>query len=191
MIGDEYYKITMPLMDCIYKEKYVEKSVNATILDFLKRCYTTIPYRETRVEIRNIPYIVMKTSRNLEDNFLMFYRFIECFYKNRKIKNFVTEGIKKHYKKVTDLSDERIEKYSREIICLRNQYVHSGYFIKDASLEILYPKINHKKNPKDYTVKNLDAGWIYERTKLLYDIVIDIIFKELLGFDEYIYKRHF
>lgn len=153
-------------------------------MEFLKKCYELIPYRNSKTEIRNIPYIIMKTSRSVEDNFLMFYRFIECYYKKQQInnirKNFVTYSIKEHYMEKHNLTNEEIERYAQEIICLRNHYVHSGYYIKNLCLRVSFDKINKKRNPKDYTVDNADVHWIYERTKLLYEIAVDIIFKNLL-----------
>lgn len=194
-VGDIYYKLVSPQMELEYKEKHVEKTVSVGLLDFLEKCYTTIPYRNSKTEIRNIPHIVMKTSRSIEDNFLMFYRFIECYYKKQQIsnirKNFITYSIKGHYTSKHGLSEEQIECLAQEIICLRNKYVHSGYYIKNASLKISFDKINRKKNPKDYTVNNVDVNWIYERTKILYIIAVDIIFSNMLGYDEYKFDKHF
>lgn len=194
-VGDIYYQLVLPQMDLEYKEKYVGKTVDKQLLDFLKKCYVTIPYRNSKTEIRNIPYIVMKTSRSIEDNFLMFYRFIECYYKKQQIRNirktFVTHSIKEHYAIKHNLTDEEVEKYAQEIICLRNHYVHSGYYIKNSCLRISFDKIDRKKNPKDYTVNNADVHWIYERTRMLYKIAIDIIFNNILGYQEYKFDKHF
>ena len=194
-VGDIYYKLVLPQMDLEYKEKYVGKTIDEKLLNFLKKCYVTIPYRNSKTEIRNIPYIVMKSSRSIEDNFLMFYRFIECYYKKQQISNirktFVSHSIKEHYAVRNNLSDEEIENYAQEIICLRNHYVHSGYYIKNSCLRVSFDKINRKKNPKDYTVNNIDVQWIYKRTKMLYKIAIDIIFKDLLGYDKYKFDKHF
>lgn len=194
-VDDVYYQLILPQMEFDYKEKYVEKTVKENLMDFLKKCYTTIPYRNSKTEIRNIPYIVMKTSRSIEDNFLMFYRFIECYYKKQQISNisktFVTYSIKEHYASKYGLSDEQIECYAQEIICLRNKYVHSGYYIKNSCLKVSFDKINRKKNPKDYTVNNVDVNWIYERTKMLYVIAVDIIFSNMLEYEEYKFDKHF
>lgn len=194
-VDDIYYQLVLPQMDLEYKEKYVGKTVDEQLLDFLKKCYVTIPYRNSKTEIRNIPYIVMKTSRSIEDNFLMFYRFIECYYKKQQISNirktFVSHSIKEHYAIKHNLTDEEVEKYAQEIICLRNHYVHSGYYIKNACLRISFDKINKKKNPKDYTVNSADVHWIYERTKMLYKIAIDIVFNNILGYQEYKFDKNF
>lgn len=48
-----------------------------------------------------------------------------------------------------------------------------------------------RKIPKDYTVSNLDISWIYERTKILYRITLDIIFRKMLGYDNYKFEKHF
>lgn len=195
MVDGVYYKLSLQQREFEYKEKHIESTVKEDLLDFLKKCYINIPYRNSKTELRNIPYIVMKTSRSIEDNFLMFYRFIECYYKKQQVSNirttFVTYSIKEHYAPKHNLSEEQIENYAREIICLRNHYVHSGYFIKNSCLRITFDKINRKKNPRDYTVNNVDVHWIYERTKILYRIVIDIIFHNMLGYPDYKFSRHF
>lgn len=195
MVDKEYYELKIPLIDNEINEEHIEESVSDEIINFLKKCYTTIPYRNSNAEIRNIPYIILKTSRGLEDNFMMFYRFIECYYKKQLIPNikktFISYSIEEHYTKKEKLSVEEIEKYSQEIVCLRNHYVHSGYYIKNSSLKITFERIGGKKNPKDYTVNNVDMDWIYDRTMILYKIVIDIIFDKMLGYKEYKFKRHF
>lgn len=189
MVDGKYYEISMQKNDIKYTEKNMRQSVNCSISDFLEICYSRIPYRKSKMEIRNIPYIIMGHSKNIEDDFLMFYRFIECYYKKQKIPNikktFLAYSIIEHYLKKNSMSDSKVEDYSREIISLRNQYVHSGYYLKNSSLKVKYEKINGKKNPKDHTINNIDIDWIYERTKMLYDIAIDIIFTKMLGFDEY------
>ncbi len=195
MVEDVYYELALHPIEIETRDKRVDVSVEDNLLDFLKRCYTVIPYRKSKSEIRNIPYIVLKTSRGLEDNFLMFYRFIECYYKKQPIsgirKSFVSYSIKEYNLKNGELSDEEIEKYSQEIISLRNRYVHSGYYIKNSSLRVSFEKVGNRKNPKDYTVNNVDSKWIYDRAIMLYKIVIDIIFKKMLGYEEYDFKRHF
>ena len=134
MVNDKYYELFFPLKILKYEDKYIEASVKDDILVFLEKCYNSIPYRNSKTEIRNIPYIVLKTSRGLEDNFLMFYRFIECYYKKQNIvNNFINYSIVKNYKKSNKMTKEEIEKLSRQIISLRNHYVHSGYYIKNNS----------------------------------------------------------
>lgn len=194
MVGGEYYQFFMPRMELSYKEEHIETTVKDDLLDFLNKCYTTIPYRNSKTEIRNIPYIVRNTSRSIEDNFLMLYRFIECYYKKQQISNirntFISYSIKEHYAQKKSLTDEQIENFSQEIICLRNRYVHAGYFIKNSSLKISFDKINREKNPKDYTVNKADVNWIYNRTKILYIIAIDIIFRIMLGYESYKFDKH-
>ena len=125
MIGEQYFGLVIPKMELNYNEKYTKTIVEESLVDFLQNCYFTIPYRRSKAEIRNIPYIIMNTHRSVEDNFLLFYRFIECYYKKQQIpdiKNtFVSYSIKEHYVSQSGLSDELIEKYAQEMICLRNQ----------------------------------------------------------------------
>lgn len=195
MVDGEYYELPLPETEIRYREKDVEISVKENLLEFLKRCYTAIPYRNSKAEIRNIPYIIMKTSRSLEDNFLMFYRFIECFYKKQSIlditSKFVSYSIREHYAERYKLSEEQIERYAQEIISLRNHYVHSGYFIKNSSLRISFEKVNKCRNPKDYTVNDVDTRWIYDRAMILYKVVIDIIFCKMLEYKDYNFKQNF
>lgn len=194
MVDGVYYELHMPIMEMKHKDKQVEVSVKSVgLLEFLKECYVRIPYRNSKTYIRNIPYITLRTSRSIEDNFLMFYRFIECFYKQTsgKSKTFVSNAINEHYASKNKMSEEQIESYIQEIICLRNHYVHAGYYIKNGSLRIKFDPIDGKKNPQNYTANGVDAHWIYERTNILYRIVVDIIFTEMLGYKAYQFKRHF
>lgn len=190
-----YYGFCLPINEMNYKNSYVEKSVTNDVLEFLLNCYSSIPYRNSKNEIRNIPYIILETSRNLEDNFLMFYRFIECYYKQQPIKDikttFIRYSIENNYKKVNQIEENIIENIVYEIISLRNHYVHEGYYIKDKKLYIAFPKVNGKANPKNYIAKNVDVDWIYEKTKILYEIVVDIIFRKMLNYDNYKFNKHF
>lgn len=194
-VNDIYYQLHLPQRPFSYQERRVEQTVAVDLLDFLKNCYTAIPYRKSTADVRNIPYIVLETSRSLEDNFLMFYRFVECYYKRQPLSgaknHFLTIGMQEHYVKKHPLSEEEIEKLAQEMICLRNHYVHSGYFIRNASLKITFPRIGEKKNSKDYTAHPVDVNWIYVRTKMLYEIVIDIIFADMLGYENYHFSKHF
>ena len=183
--GDEYDFFIL-LLKPKYTDKPVEYSSRMDMLEFLKRCYSTIPYRNSKNDIRNIPYIIMHISQSVEDNYLMFYRFIECYYKRQSVKYFINEGIKKHYKESPKLTEQQIEQYTQEIICLRNDYTHSGYYIKNSSLKIKFGKKNDSRN---YTAK-ADYEWIYSRTKMLYWIAIDIIFVDMLGISNYQYKKN-
>ena len=194
MVDGVYYRFYIPLMELKAKDKRVDRSVKVNLLEFLKQCYTRIPYRNSKTYIRNIPYIVVRTSRGVEDNFLTFYRFVECFYKSncsQSKKTFVSDAINDHYATKHNLSQEQIEKYTQEIICLRNHYVHAGYYIKNTSLRIKFEKLGRNKNPKDYTANDVDLHWIYARTKILYEIVVNIIFKDMLGYEKYQFTRHF
>ena len=194
-IKDIYYQLHLPQRPFSYQERRVERTVAVDLLDFLKNCYTAIPYRKSTADVRNIPYIVLETSRSLEDNFLMFYRFVECYYKRQSLpgakNHFLAIGIQEHYVKNHPLSEEEIEKLAQEMICLRNHYVHAGYFIRNSCLKITFPRIGEKKNSKDYTAHPVDVNWIYVRTKMLYEIVVDIIFTKMLGYTDYQFSKHF
>lgn len=195
MVDDNYYKLFTYRMRTKYRERHVKKTVNEELLKFLSKCYTSIPYRNSKQDIRNIPYIVMNTNRSIEDIFLTRYRFIECYYKKQQIPNirktFMTYSITEHYAVKHSLAEGQIENYAQEIICLRNHFVHSGYYIKNSSLKISFDRLNRKKNPKDYTVTNIDFNWIYERAKILYEIALDIIFSKMLGYKEYEFMEYF
>lgn len=134
------------------------------------------------------------SSKNLEDNFLTFYRFIECYYKKQSIPNiktnFIFHSIITHYANKNLLSDDEIEKLTYQIISLRNHYVHSGYYIKNSSIKIKFKKINNKSNPKNYTENNVDFDWIYEKTKILYKIAVDIIYSNMLGYTDYTFNQY-
>lgn len=188
-----FYGLCFPTNEIKYKDSHVNNSVKENLLQFLFKCYTTIPYRNSRNEVRNIPYIILNTSRNIEDNFLMFYRFIECYYKQQHIKDiqttFIKYSIENNYKDKEKI--ENIENIVQEIICLRNHYVHKGYYIQNKKLFIAFPKIDKKANPKNYMAENVDFNWLYKRTKILYEIVIDIIFKNMLQYDNYEFNKHF
>lgn len=194
-IDDQYFGFSIPVDPVDYNDRDVTTSVSDSINTFLFNCYNSIPYRDSKSEIKNITHIVFGGARNIEDSFLMFYRFIECYYKKQKIKgitgNFISYSIINNYRDVSNPLLENIDNLTQEIICLRNQYVHSGYYLKNNCLRIKFKKIGRKSNPNNYTVNNVDVKWIYERTKILYDIVIDIIFKNMLGYAEYEYKKKF
>lgn len=193
-MNNNYYGIFIPIEKVDYRRNYIPSSVKDDISEFLAKCYTTMSYRNSESEIRNIPYIILETSRNLEDNFLMFYRFIECYYKQQKIKNigktFIEYSIKNNYNNINTIRGP-IENLVFEIIALRNHYVHKGYYIKDEELYVSFPKIGKKANPKNYRADNVNFDWIYERTNILYKIVIDIIFKNMLQYDNYEFNKPF
>ena len=188
-----FFELRSPMNEIKYISSHVDNSVKEDLMQFLFECYTKIPYRNSKNEVRNIPYIILNTSRNIEDNFLMFYRFIECYYKQQHIKDiknsFIKYSIDNNYKNKEKIKS--IENLVQEIICLRNHYVHSGYHISNKTLYIAFPKIDKKANPKNYRAENVDFDWIYKRTKILYEIVIDIIFRNMLQYDNYAFNKHF
>ena len=192
-INKTFFELCIPINEIKYTSLHVNNSVTVDLMQFLFNCYTKIPYRNSKNEVRNIPYIILNTSRNIEDNFLMFYRFIECYYKQQHIKginnSFIRYSIDNNYKNKEEINN--IENMVQEIICLRNHYVHNGYHISNKKLYIAFPKIEKKANPKNYRAENVDFDWIYKRTKILYEIVIDIIFKKMLQYDNYEFNKHF
>lgn len=193
-VNEAYYGFILPLKENKYKSSNIENSVYDNILVFLSKCYKLIPYRNSTSEIRNIPYIIYDYSRNIEDTFLMLYKTIECYYKKQKIKDiaskFINYSIRNNYNKSKNMTDDEIEDLARQIICLRNRYVHSGYYIKNNSLKITFIDLDEKTSKlKNYTLNNIDVKWIYEHTKILYSIAIDIIFKNMLGYEKYKFGR--
>ena len=42
------------------------------------------------------------------------------------------------------MTEDEIEDLARQIICLRNRYVHSGYYIKNHSLRITFNDLDGK-----------------------------------------------
>ena len=191
-IESKYYELVSPINDIKYEEKHIEHTVNVKLIDFLENCYKNIPYVKGNRQTRNIPFILFNKSRNIEDNFLMFYRFIECYYKSQSdTTNFILHSINKCSNKIKkSVSDLDVNMLAQEIVCLRNYYVHSGYHLKGHHLNIKFKKTANKENLKNY-VANVNFDWIYTRTTLLYDIVIDIIFKDMLHYDEYSFSNHF
>lgn len=167
------------------QSKKYEKSVQSSILDFLENCYLSIPYRNSKTDIRNIPYIILRNDRSIEDNFLMYYRFIECYYKKQNIpdikKRFIAYSLTNNYLGHNKSLTSEQDNIAREIISLRNHYVHSGYYLRNESLRIKF-----EDSSKNYTAKT-DVNWIYERTRILYECSIDIIFKDMLGYENYLF----
>lgn len=195
-VDEVYYGFILPLKENKYKSSNIENSVSDDILVFLSKCYKLIPYRNGKSEIRNIPYVIFDYSRNIEDTFLMLYKTIECYYKKQNIKgitsSFINYSIHNNYSKSKNMTEDEIEDLARQIICLRNRYVHSGYYIKNNSLKITFKDLADKTfKLKNYTLNNVDDKWISERTKILYTIVIDIIFKNMLEYKKYKFKRMF
>lgn len=193
-IDETYYGFISLLKENKYKSSNIENSVSDDILFFFSKCYKLIPYRNSKSEIRNIPYVIFDYSRNIEDIFLMLYKTIECYYKKQNIKgitsSFINYSIHNNYDKFKKKTEDEIEDLARQIICLRNRYVHSGYYIKNNSLKITFNDLDGKTSKlKNYTLNNIDVKWIYERTKILYAIAIDIIFKNMLGYEKYKFGR--
>ncbi|MFT4445635.1 hypothetical protein [Parvimonas sp. G1967] len=197
-IDKTYFKFSTYFNKVNYTEKNIDISISTRLIEFLENCYKNIPYRNSGSKFRNIPYIVNSTTKSLEDNFLMFYKFIECYY--QKGSNSIIKGLTDHYSSIETLIkdeflgqetledfldksklNEFLEQTALEIVKLRNHYVHSGYYIKNNCLNL----------KKGKTITNINIQWIFLRTRLLYLVAIDIIFKEMLGFEKYNYKKLF
>lgn len=190
-INDIYYGFNIPLKKIQISKNSIQNSVSEDFSTFISRCYTNLSYRNANSAIRNIEYIIFNYSRNIEDTFLMLFRTIECYYKKQgKTKSFISYSIRNNYNNVNNLSNEDIELLTAQILSLRNHYIHSGYFIKNSSLKIKFePLKGEKLNLKNYTDNNVDFNWIYDKTKILYSIVIDIIFKNMLKFNNYNFAK--
>lgn len=186
-IEDNYFEL---VCDEFYKDKEnknIQLSYNCKIDDYLVKCYQNMPIRGNSTVNRNISYVLFEHSRNIEDSYLLYYRFIECFYKR---KNYQTNYISKALNDSKDIylkyyKDDDFDNIVQEIVCLRNKYVHSGYHLKGSNL-----KVKSKDEKINYNAK-VDFDWIYKRTKLLYYVVIDIIYKQILNIENYKYNKHF
>lgn len=188
-IDNSFYRFNCGVRKFDYKGNK-RTSVDGGLVSFLKECYSKIDYAcTTKIWLRNISYAVGPKARNIEDNFLLFYKFIECFYKSKNekgiAKRFIMKSIEEH-DAGRKYSEEELLKLSREIVCLRNHYVHSGYYIKNGSLRISKPKDDDGKY-KSFTpyTATADVNWIYSKTELLNNITIDIIYKDILGYKSY------
>ncbi len=185
-VDDKFYKFGCWMQRFEYKGRK-KTAVSDDMEQFLKKCYESINYSSTnKVWIRNIPYAIGLTSINIEDSFLSYYKFIECFYKNKHKQNtncFITDAIEEYYSEKEYLKEE-LRKLSREVVCLRNHYIHAGYFIKNNRL-----KISKKKGDDSFEeyMAEIDIEWLFERTSILRKITIEIIYKELLGYNGYSY----
>ena len=182
-INDNFYTYVTNFLSLKPKNCYVHKSVQVDLMTFLKQCYTNVSYRSAKSEIKNLYDVIFKQDRILEDIFNSYYRFIECYLKKKGYKNnFMSYALEHYYKQSLDY-----EKVEREIITLRNHYVHNGYYIDNHCLTIKY---HPSETTKTYSVK-ADINWIYNQTLILHEIAVDIIFKEILNYPEYKYKQSF
>lgn len=187
LIGENLIDYNIEFDEFSYQKTISENSVKVSLLDFLSSCYKSIPYRDGKEEIRNIPYIINHRYRSIEDNFLSCFRFIECYYKRTtkldKSRPIIEKALKDYPQDISTYSTLGSTDYIEEIVALRNQYVHSGFYLKNYSLEI-----KNSKGVIKRVVNNIDGHWLYERTQLLYKVAIDIIFKSMLGYSTYAYK---
>lgn len=173
-VGKTYYKLIYPFILPKEVNCYVRPSVNQDLKQYLCNCYTNMPYRENDT-IRGLHYLLIDKSRNIEDNFLMCYRFIEHYYK--KYKN-SSQPFLDAFADYPNNSINNIPKYVRELKALRNHYTHDGYYIKDNNLLI-------RQNKKSNYIIHIDFYWIKEKYDTLLNLVINIVFKNILNYDKY------
>ena len=188
-IDSKYYELNhKAFYEDNINRKMVKLAISDSIEDYLSRCYMKLPIRNSNNANRNIIHVIFNKPRNIEDSFLLFYRFVECYYKR---KNYRTNYLIKSLTESKNIyleyfRDEELENVIQEIICLRNHYIHSGYYIHRGQLPI---KFKDDKS-KNYSAK-ADINWIYKRTKMLYYVTIDILYKQILNYDTYDYSKHF
>ena len=111
----------------------------------------------------NSYYNIFDYSRNIEDAFFMLYKTVECYNNKQNIKGitskFINYSIHNNYIKDKNMTEDKIEDLSRQIICLRNRYVHYGYYIKNNSLKITFKDLDEKTSKlKNYTLNNFEAS---------------------------------
>jgi len=188
-INSNNYEINYAsLLENNKNSKSSQTTVVGNVADYLLNCYTSLPIRKSNVSNRNIPYVLFNKHRSVEDSFLLFYRFVECYYKKG---NYQDTYLSKSFIDAKEIylkyfKEEDFDNVLQEIISLRNHYVHSGYYIHGERLAI---KFKEDKN-KNHSAK-ADFEWIYLRTKFLYYVAIDIIYRQKLGYEKYTYRKHF
>ena len=156
-IDDTYYGFFSLLKENKYKSSSIENSVSDDILFFLSKCYKLIPYRNSKSEIRNIPYVIFDYSRNIEDIFLMLYKTIECYYKKQNIKgitsSFINYSIHNNY-----------DKFKKNIDFIENALLLNK--IDNVSIRFNIHKLNYNylDNFVDlmskYNIKNISFSFV-------------------------------
>ncbi len=124
-----------------------DPTITGNILDFLKTCYDKIAYRTCDSYLRNIRHFIFDSSIFIEDSFLCCFRFIELFYKDKKLNNgqgqepecvsnnkIIGEMIKNHYDK-EKLNNKQRKKLAFCIVRLRDHYSHYGYYLPRSGIE--------------------------------------------------------
>lgn len=122
-------------------------TITENILDFLKTCYDKIAYRTCDSYLRNIRHFIFDSSIFIEDSFLCCFRFIELFYKDKKLNNgqgqepecvsnnkIIGEMIKNHYDK-EKLNNKQRKELAFCIVRLRDHYSHYGYYLPRSGIE--------------------------------------------------------
>ncbi len=102
-----------------------------------------------------------------------------------KFKEIIFWAIKKFYNGKEKLSDDEKNRKAHEIVFLRNRYSHEGYYLP-SDLRISY------KNGSEKTFEKVDLHLVYELLRtVLFPIVMDIIFKDILGYDNHDFPSPF
>ena len=190
LIEDDWINYSIPTYEIKYFEKEVKQSVQVALLPFLQNAYKSIAFRRGSQLSRNIPYIVIQRSKQIEDDFLDCYRFVECYKKKNTAGNTYKcfNSLLTEHKLLIKKNENEINHLSQEIISLRNHYVHRGYYIKNNVLKIKFPKkIQDEYGLENYSAE-IDFEWVYGKFVVLRLIVIDIIFDKILGYNTYEYK---
>lgn len=139
-IKESYYEIIYPYFLLKLSNFKTFPSVHDSLENFLANCYKKLPYRNSDSN-RNIFYLLINQSRNIEDNFLMSYKFIENYYSFMNTQgNEILISFNKH--DINDIKNKK--KYAKELKALRNHYTHSGYHLKNKKLNVIYNKKNKK-----------------------------------------------
>lgn len=207
-IDGKKLEISNKLLDLKYEMNHKYSLTNVKIYEFLESCYKNLEYRSNKNEVRSIPYIILRPNSNIEDRFLLYFRYIEFYYKNNKNFNLFYEKENTKYQKKQNIKNKKdlnvnktiykyiyektnfLKKYQsrkniNEIITLRNHFVHQGYHIPN---NILKKQWKENNMIKEKTIsENADINFIVEKTDMLYKIVMHIIFKEILGYSNYTY----
>lgn len=110
---------------------------------------------------------------------------LECYYKRtvgyHTNPPLIKDAITDCFQHDAEMTANRIKRYSQEILSLRNHYTHRGYYLSNCSLEIKSGS-RHLR-----TVRNINYEWLEKRTDILGRIVIDIVFRKMLGYSTYKY----
>ena len=88
-----------------------------------------------------------------------------------------------------DLPEEELSKYL--VFTYNDIKTNIPNVVKLERVDNLCDNFYSEMASMKYIRHNVDFDWIYERTKILYEIVIDIIFKNMLQYENYGFNKHF